>query len=56
MSPGEHIHIISAGENIHIAYPAIFRTLPAITRTYVLADSEIYSLSPNLEIEKNGSQ
>ncbi len=48
----EHIHIISAGENIHIAYPAIFRTLPTITHTYVIADSEIYGTSPNAEIEK----
>jgi hypothetical protein len=52
MPPDQHVHIISAGENIHIAYPAIFRTLPGITRTYVLADSPVYELSPDPEIEK----
>lgn len=52
MPTGEHIHIISAGENIHTAYPAIFRTLPTITRTYVLADNSVYELSSNPEVEK----
>jgi hypothetical protein len=52
MLPGEHVHIISAGENIHTAYPAIFRTLPTITRTYVLADNTVYELSSNPEVEK----
>ena len=52
MPPGEHVHIISAGENIHTAYPAIFRTLPTITRTYVLADNSVYELSSNPEVEK----
>jgi hypothetical protein len=46
MPPDEHVPIISACEIIHIAYPAIFRTLPTITRTYVLADSEVYVPSP----------
>ena len=31
MAQQEHVHIISAGENIHTAYPAIFRRLPDIT-------------------------
>jgi hypothetical protein len=52
MPPDKHVHIISAGENIHTAYPASFRTLPTITRTYVIADSEFYARSPNPEIEK----
>ncbi|MEI7856533.1 MAG: hypothetical protein WCH85_03410 [Methanomicrobiales archaeon] len=52
MPPGEHVHIISAGENIHTAYPAIFRMLPTITRTYVLADNSVYELSSNPEVEK----
>lgn len=52
MPTGEHVHIISAGENIHIAYPVIFRTLPTITRTYVLADSDIYGISLDPGIEK----
>ncbi len=52
MPPGEHVNIISAGENIHTAYPAIFRILPTITRTYVLADNSVYELSSNPEVEK----
>ncbi|MFA4849690.1 MAG: hypothetical protein WC626_08175 [Methanoregula sp.] len=52
MDRKEHVHIISAGENIHTAYPAIFRTLPTITRTYVLADSTIFEQSSNPDIEK----
>ena len=52
MPPGDHVHIISAGVSIHTAYPAMFRTLPTITRTYVLADSDDYALSPDPEIEK----
>ena len=51
MDRKEHVHIISAGENIHTAYPALFRTLPGITRTYVLAGEEIYSISPDKLIE-----
>ena len=43
--PPEHIHIITAGENIHTAYPAAFRILPTITRTYVFADGEVYGTS-----------
>jgi hypothetical protein len=52
MDRKEHVHIISAGENIHTAYPAIFRTLPTITRTYVFADSTVYENSSILETEK----
>ena len=52
MPTGEHVHIISAGDMIHIAYPASFRTLPTITRTYVLADSTIFEQSSNSDIEK----
>jgi len=52
MARQEHVHVISAGESVHTAYPAIFRTLPSITRTYVLADSDDYALSPNPDIEK----
>jgi len=47
----DHIHIISAGESIHTAYPAIFRTLPTITHTFVLADSTTCETSSNPEIE-----
>lgn len=53
MLPDEHVHIISAGENIHTAYPALFRTIPSITRTFVVADSAIYELSSNPEVERS---
>lgn len=52
MDRNDHVHIISAGENIHTAYPAIFRTLPTITRTYVLADSATREFSPNPETQR----
>jgi hypothetical protein len=51
--PPEHIHIITAGEHIHTAYPAAFRILPTITRTYVLVDSVNHEKSLNPEIEKS---
>ncbi len=52
MQPGSHVHIISAGESIHTAFPAILRILPGITRVYVVSCSETYSISQNLPIEK----
>lgn len=52
MPPDNHVHIISAGDHIHTAYPAIFRTLPTITRTYVLADSTILEFSPVPETQR----
>src|SRR5512138_3683732 len=51
MSPAPHVHIISAGEKIHTAYPALFRILPAITRTYVIAEEETYTISPDKAVE-----
>jgi hypothetical protein len=45
MPTDSHVHIISAGENIHTAYPALFRTLSGITRTYVIAEEESYAIS-----------
>jgi hypothetical protein len=50
--PPDHIHVISAGENIHTAYLAAFRILPTISRTIVFADSSIYEKSSNQDIEK----
>ncbi|OPX62830.1 MULTISPECIES: hypothetical protein [unclassified Methanoregula] len=47
-----HVHIISAGENIHTAFPAILRMLPGITSVYVVADSEQASISQNPQVEK----
>ena len=52
MDRTEHVHIISAGDKIAIAYPAMFRELPGISRTYVLADSTVYEISSNPATEK----
>lgn len=51
--PPEHIHIISAGEQIHTAYPAAFRIFPGITRTCVFADGDIYGTSPDPVIDRS---
>ena len=42
MERTEHVHIISAGEKINIAYPALFRELPGISRTFVFTDSFVH--------------
>ena len=47
MDRTEHVHIISAGEKIAIAYPAMFRELPTITRTIVFTDSTAHESSPD---------
>lgn len=52
MAEQEHIHVISAGEQIHTAYPAIFRMLPTITRTCVIAENAVYELVRDQETEK----
>jgi hypothetical protein len=48
-----HVHIISAGEKIAIAYPAMFRELPTITRTIVFTDSTVHDGSPDPVTEKH---
>ncbi len=53
MDRQEHVHIISAGEKIAIAYPAIFRELPGITRTIVFSDSTVHECSPDPATEKH---
>jgi hypothetical protein len=45
MDRTEHIHIISAGEKIHEAYPAALRDLPTITHTIIFAEKEVYTNS-----------
>jgi hypothetical protein len=45
MARQEHVHIISAGENIHKAYAAAIRDLGDISHTFVFADTEIYTNS-----------
>jgi hypothetical protein len=52
MERKEHVHIISAGGTIHLAYPAVFRILPAISHTYVLAGGEVYTDSPDPALGK----
>lgn len=52
MTPGGHVHIISAGESIHTAFPALLRTLPGIARMYIIADSETFTISNTPIIEK----
>ena len=53
MDRKKHVHIISAGEKIHIAYPAMFRELPDISRTIVFTDSTVHEGSPDPVTEKN---
>jgi hypothetical protein len=45
MDRQEHIHIISAGEQIEAACAAAIRDLQDITRIYVFTDNELYSNS-----------
>ena len=52
MDSREHVHVISAGDTIHLAYPAIFRLLPGISHTYVLAGNEVYTISSDPVAEK----
>lgn len=53
MDRTEHVHIISAGEKIPVAYPAIFRELPTITRTIVFTDSTVHESSPDPATDKH---
>ncbi|MFA4860235.1 hypothetical protein [Methanoregula sp.] len=52
MDRKEHVLIISAGEKIAIAYPAMFRELPAISRTIVFTDSTVHEGSPDPVTER----
>ncbi|MEI7856131.1 MAG: hypothetical protein WCH85_01350 [Methanomicrobiales archaeon] len=45
MARQEHIHIITAGENIYSAYAASLRDNPSITHTFVFADMDLYTNS-----------
>jgi hypothetical protein len=53
MDRTEHVHIISAGEKIQIAYPAMFRELPGISRTIVFTDSIVHESSPDPATDKH---
>ncbi|MCK9580606.1 MAG: hypothetical protein M0Q92_09180 [Methanoregula sp.] len=48
-----HVHIISAGEGIQVAYPAMFRELPAISRTIVFTDSAVHDGSTDPVTERH---
>ena len=52
MPSQEHVHIITAGDDIAATYTASFRDYPGITRTYVFSDSTIYLKHADPEIEK----
>lgn len=58
MDSREHVHIISAGDTIHLAYPAVFRILPSISHTYVLAGGEVYTdpMDPALGKERTATR
>ncbi|PKL69665.1 MAG: hypothetical protein CVV30_08945 [Methanomicrobiales archaeon HGW-Methanomicrobiales-1] len=45
MARQEHVHIVTAGENIFPAFAATVRDNPDITHVYVFADIELYSNS-----------
>jgi len=53
MPSQEHVHIITAGEDIAATYTASFRDYPGITRTYVFSDSTLYFRHADPEIEKS---
>jgi hypothetical protein len=52
MPSQEHVHIITAGDDIAATYTASFRDYPGITRTYVFSDSTLYFRHADPEIEK----
>ena len=52
MPSQEHVHIITAGDDIAATYTASFRDYPGITRTYVFSDSTTYLKHADPEIEK----
>jgi hypothetical protein len=53
MERTEHVHIISAGEKITSAYPALFRELPGISRTIVFTDSIVHEGSSDPVTDKH---
>jgi hypothetical protein len=52
MPSQEHVHIITAGDDIAATYTASFRDYPGITRTYVFSDNTLYFRHADPEIEK----
>ncbi|MFA4860851.1 hypothetical protein [Methanoregula sp.] len=52
MDRQEHIHIISAGDRIHTAYPAVLMELPTVTHTFIFAEKEVYTNSARDDMKK----
>jgi hypothetical protein len=47
-----HVHVISAGESVQTTFAALLRTLPGISRIYVIASGEPCGTVSNPETEK----
>jgi len=52
MDRQEHIHFISAGDRIHIAYLAVLKELPTITHTFIVAEKEVFTNSTRDDTKK----
>jgi hypothetical protein len=52
MDQQEHIHIISAGDNIHKTYPAVLKNLRTVTHTFIFAEKEVYTNSARDDAQK----
>jgi hypothetical protein len=52
MDPQEHILIISAGDRIHTAYPALLEELQTVTHTIIFAEKEVYTNSTRDDARK----
>lgn len=52
MDQQEHIHIISAGDNIHKTYPAVLNDLWTVTHTFIFAEKEVYTNSARDDAQK----
>lgn len=52
MPSQEHIHIITAGDDLPATYTASFRDYPDITRTYIFSDNTLFYKHADPEIEK----
>jgi hypothetical protein len=52
MDQKEHIHIISAGDSIHITYPAVLKDLQTVTHTFIFAEKEVYTNSARDDAQK----
>jgi len=51
MPSQEHVHILTAGDDIAATYTASFRDYPGITRTYIFSDNTLYFRHADPEIE-----